>query len=360
MKLCLHSINSNSVYLPSVVNVYINTKKLFFYNITFYWTDSNMAQNNSIENPLSLRAKVCIAASNDLQIFCIIVLLVINALLSIITSLGNTLILYALHKESALHPPSKLLFRCLALTDLLVGCISQPLYILYLASLLTKHQDWRGDLCFYFATFSIITSNILCLVSLLTSTAISIDRLLALNLGLRYRHVVTFKRTLLVLLFLWAVSIGFMSSSYPLLDYTKAEMYAAAALCVGNLGKSSFCYAKIIWKIRQHQRRVQTNGGVNNHGTLCTDSMTLNNERYKKTISSVLWIQLTLTICYLPFIVTIGLVSYKGFTSALVTAWGIAVTLVFFNSSLNPFLYCWKIKEIRVAVKGIVSRLFPF
>ena len=148
-----------------------------------------------IENPLSLRAKVCIAASNDLQISYTIVLLVINVLLSIIASLGNTLIFFALHKECALHPPSKLLFRCLALTDLLNGCISQPLYILYLVSLLTKHQDWRGDLCFYFATFSIITSNTLCLVSLLTSTAISIDRLLALNLGLGYRRVVTFKRT---------------------------------------------------------------------------------------------------------------------------------------------------------------------
>ena len=131
MNLCLHSINSNSVYLPSVVNVYINTKKLFFYNITFYWTDSNMAQSNSIENPLSLRAKVCIAASNDLQISYTIVLLVINVLLSIIASLGNTLILFALHKECALHPPSKLLFRCLALTDLLVGC-SHSLCISYI------------------------------------------------------------------------------------------------------------------------------------------------------------------------------------------------------------------------------------
>ena len=319
-----------------------------------------MAQNNSIENPLSLQAKVCITASNDLQIFCIIVLLVINALLSIITSLGNTLILYALHKESALHPPSKLLFRCLALTDLLNGCISQPLYILYLVSLLTKHQDWRGDLCLYSATFNNITTNTLCLVSLLTSTAISIDRLLALNLGLRYRQVVTFKRTSLVLLFLWVVSIGSVSSSYPMLDYNKAEMFVAAAMCVGNLAISSFCYAKIVWKIRQHQRRVQTNGGINNHGTLCTDSVALNNARYKKTVSSVLWIQLTLTICYLPLIVTIGLISYKGLTSALDAAWGITITLMFLNSFLNPFLYCWKIKEIRVAVKGIVRRLFPF
>ena len=318
-----------------------------------------MAQNFSDENPRSLLAEFCIAVSNDLQISYTIVLLVMNALLSIIASLGNTLILFALQKESALHPPSKLLFRCLALTDLLIGCISQPLFILYMVSLLTKHQDWRGDLCFYFATFSIITSNTLCLVSLLTSTAISIDRLLALNLGLRYRQVVTFKRTSLVLLFLWVVSIGSVSSSYPMLDYNKAEMFVAAAMCVGNLAISSFCYAKIIWKIRQHQRRVQINGGINNHGTLCTDSVALNNARYKKTVSSVLWIQLTLTIRYLPLIVTIGLVSSKAPTSTLYAS-GIAVTLLFLNSSLNPFLYCWKINEIRAAVKGIVSRLFPF
>ena len=316
-----------------------------------------MAQNFSDENPRSLLAEICIAASNDLQISYTIVLLVMNALLSIIASLGNTLILFALHEESALHPPSKLLFRCLALTDLLNGCISQPLYILYLVSLLPKHQDWRGDLCFYSATFNNITTNTLCLVSLLTSTAISIDRLLALNLGLRYRQVVTFKRTSLVLLFLWVVSIGSVSSSYPMLDYNKAEMLVGAAMCFGNLAISSFCYAKIIWKIRQHQRRLQI---INNHGTLCTDSVALNNARYKKTVSSVLWIQLTLTICYLPLIVTIGLISYKGLTSALDAAWGIGITLMFLNSSLNPFLYCWKIKEIRVAVKSIVSRLFPF
>ena len=315
-----------------------------------------MAQNISDEDPRSLVAEICIAVSNDLQISYTIVLLVMNALLSIFASLGNTLILFALHKESALHPPSKLLFRCLALTDLLNGCISQPLYILYLVSLLTKHQDWRDDLCFYSATFNNITTNTLCLVSLLTSTAISIDRLLALNLGLRYRQVVTFKRTSLVLLFLWVVSIGSVSSSYPMLDYNKAEMLVGAAMCFGNLAISSFCYAKIIWKIRQHQRRVQI---INNQGTLCTDSVALNNARYKKTVSSVLWIQLTLTICYLPLIVTIGLVSSKAPTSTLYAS-GIAVTLVYLNSSLNPFLYCWKINEIRAAVKGIVSRLFPF
>ena len=42
--------------------------------------------------------------------------------------LGNVLILIALHKVTSIHPPTKRLFRCLALTDLCVDLISQPLF----------------------------------------------------------------------------------------------------------------------------------------------------------------------------------------------------------------------------------------
>ena len=39
---------------------------------------------------------------------------------------GNLLIIVALQKVTSIHPPSKLLFSCLALTDLCVGIILQP------------------------------------------------------------------------------------------------------------------------------------------------------------------------------------------------------------------------------------------
>ena len=69
----------------------------------------------------------------------------VNILLSITTFLGNSLILVALHKESALHAPSKLLYRCLATTDLLVGLIAQPLYVTCWMSVV--HEHWT--LCYY-------------------------------------------------------------------------------------------------------------------------------------------------------------------------------------------------------------------
>ena len=42
--------------------------------------------------------------------------------------MGNVLILIALKNVSSIHLPTKLFFGCLAVTDLCVGLIVQPLY----------------------------------------------------------------------------------------------------------------------------------------------------------------------------------------------------------------------------------------
>ena len=126
----------------------------------------------------------------------------VYVLLSIIISLGNSLIFVALHKESSLHPPSKLLYRCLATTDLLVGIFSQSITATYYMSLV--HEHW--SLCRYARDAAYIIGYTLCGVSLSAMTAISVDRLLALMLGLRYRHTVTLKRTYLIVAIFWVFS----------------------------------------------------------------------------------------------------------------------------------------------------------
>ena len=61
---------------------------------------------------------------------------VISAL-AVIAVLGNISVIVALQKMSSLHPPSKLLLGCLAITDLCVGMITQPLHV----ALLWSPQD---------------------------------------------------------------------------------------------------------------------------------------------------------------------------------------------------------------------------
>ena len=113
----------------------------------------------------------------------LIFLSALNIFLSISAFLGNTLILVALRKETSLHPPSKLLYCNLAITDLCVGIIVQPLNLAHWISVVTE----RWNICYYALQGTRFSGYTLCAVSLLTSTAISVDRLLALLLGLRYR-----------------------------------------------------------------------------------------------------------------------------------------------------------------------------
>jgi len=117
----------------------------------------------------------------------------VNSMLALIAFFGNVLIIVALQKVSSLHPPTKLLLGCLAVSDLCVGLITQPLHAAILAS------PENSKICFYLIVVFNILGSIFMGVSLLTVTAIGVDRLLALLSGLRYRPVVTLTRAWILL-----------------------------------------------------------------------------------------------------------------------------------------------------------------
>ena len=127
---------------------------------------------------------------------------VLNSFLSITAFLGNALILIALRKESSLHPPPKHLLRTLTTTDFCVGLFAEPLFVTLIMVVMNEH--W--NICRYAAVALCVVSYILCGVSLLTLTAISVNRLLALLLGLRYKQVVTLKRVCLMTITFCVVS----------------------------------------------------------------------------------------------------------------------------------------------------------
>ncbi|XP_078374117.1 melanocortin receptor 4-like [Oculina patagonica] len=268
---------------------------------------------------------------------------VLNIFLSITAFIGNALILVALRKESSLHPPSKLLLRNLATTDLCVGLILEPLFVTYLITVL--NENW--NICPKATLAVSATSIILCGVSLLTLTAISVDRLLALLLGLRYKQVVTLKRTYVIVITFWAVSTV-CSAIYFWNDLiTLWYGNIVASLC---LVTSIFSYTKIFLNLRHHQNQVQDMQQPN-------QTNQLNIARYRKAVSSALWLQLTLVACYLPSSTAVAFVTIVELSSSLYLAWCYTITLVFFNSSFNPILYCWKIDEVRQAVKDTIRQV---
>ena len=271
---------------------------------------------------------------------------VVNIFLSITAFLGNTLILVALHKESSLHPPSKLLIRSLATSDLCVGIIAEPLAVSYFISVI--NEQW--NICRYATVASYIAGYILCSASLFTLTAISVDRLLALLLGLGYRQVVTLRRIYLAVTVFWLVSIATTAMHFWNFNITLWCGYIAVSLC---LITSISSYAKIFLTLRHHHIQVQSHAQQGQP----SQASPLNVARYRKTVSSTLWVQLTLVACYLPHAIMDTLITPRGLSPSLYLARQFTSTLVFLNSSLNPILYCWKITEVRRAVKDTIRGL---
>ena len=259
------------------------------------------------------------------------------------------MIFLALGRNSGLHAPSRLLIRCLTITDLCVGLIPQPLAVLHAISILTKHLA-----IFRFTVISSYsTSAILSGVSLFTLTFLSVDRLLALSLGVRYRQTVTIGRVRAFVIFSWVSNIA-----NGLLSFLPENRFVFNIVCVASISLcviiSSICYMKIYYILRLQQNKVHT---ISSHAQQ-NESSPLHIERYKKTVSSALWIHFTLLACYLPFGIVSGVKAITGETLAV--AEGFTATLIFFNSSVNPVLYCWRIREVRKAVKETIRQFCFF
>ena len=122
-----------------------------------------------------------------------------------------------------------------------------------------------------------------------------------------------------------------------------------------NIAVSTFCYMIIFVTLRHHQTEVlqdnvQQGGGISQKIA-----------RYRKTVSCVLWMFIALRACYLPFGIVTPIVAITGLDMpALKLTWFVTISLLLLNSSLNPFLYCWKIKEVRQALKDTIRQFCCF
>lgn len=281
-------------------------------------------------------------------------LVAVNILLVLAASLGNALILAALPKVSSLHRPTKLMFQCLTVTDLGVGVIAQPVFIIHLIS--TVHE--RMQLCYTVVAINEVVAGILLGVSLVTLTAISIDRLLALSLGLQYRHKVTLQRVQAMLIFVWFLNIS-LSIVRMFWNYFVISTVISAAI-FSSLSISAFSYAKIFLTLRR--RNAMQEDIVRQEQPNSEEGMNrpLNIARYRKTVSTALYVQLSMIACYLPYGIISSIQYEKGYSPSINLASLLAATLGGLNSTLNPILYCWKINGVRQAVKNIVKQWFNF
>ena len=272
---------------------------------------------------------------------------VVSVIASVSSTLGNALILFALRKCQSLHPPSKALLCSLALTDLFVGLVILPLFtVLYLLIILEIPRYY----CVIAITYG-RTSTFIGAVSLGTIAAIAIDRCLAFYLRLRYRELVKLRRVVCILVIEWIIAVIWSGSWFWNLQIN---------IISGAIGLSSYCLITLLcyFSIRRGLRRhvAQIHQQRNSDDSV----VEFNVIQYKKTVTNMLWINGLFLVCYLPYLASMLVILAMGLNNTTRFALHLSPIAVYFNSSLNPILYCWKIKEIREKVIALLRALYNF
>ena len=272
---------------------------------------------------------------------------ILNGISSITAITGNAVVILAVWKTRELHTPSNVFLSCLALSDLTVGLIAQPSFVIH------KIGELNNSFSMY-CTTRILTESlgfITAGTSVLTMTGISIERYLALSLHLRYRAIVTTKRILIAASCVWIFFILISASRFWIANDVIFNMISLPVI-FSSLVFTLLAYVRILKCVRRHERQISDQNNLP-ESSRSVNCQVLKINRYKKSTLTMVYIVGIFVFCYIPFLSVKILNKTKGYTVEVKTAYLYASTLVFLNSSFNPAVYWWRIKNMRTAAKDV-------
>ena len=248
-----------------------------------------------------------------------------------------------MRKTSSLPNHLKTLLLNLAVSDLGVGLLAQPLHIACMIN----------PTSFTIMASTIIT-NMFVIASFFLLVAISVDRSLAIHLHLRYQELVTHKRVVAVVISIWILSV----LSSPLIFYLNFEtpVQVVMALIFGFcLIITGIIYCRMFFTARHHTNQIQVF-----QIQVAQNSQVESAVRKRKSAISMFYIYLVFLVSYLPrFCVELAYLIQSSPSTALDGVYLYSLTLVFLNSSLNPVIYGWKMRHIRHAMIDVLRNIFP-
>ena len=240
----------------------------------------------------------------------------------------------------------KTLLLSLACSDVAVGLFSQPPYTFFLINWLRlRNPDYNTQ------QVRTIFSGIFSAASFLGVVIVSVDRFLAVHLHLRYQELVTHMRVVLLVISIWLYStfVTLMKLWGPL---SAQDLISAITAAFGFI-ITLVVYIRIFLTIQRHKNEIQ--------------SMQIQNEAQSeeiknfilliKSIVGIFYAYLVFLICYLPYFICMAVIRICGSSIVLKKLYLFSLTLMYLNSSLNPVIYCWKMRHIQHAIMDILRKM---
>ena len=277
---------------------------------------------------------------------------VFNAFFSFTAIPLNIVTIIALRKPLTIPRALKIFLLSLAVSDLGVGLLVQPLYITRLVMMIKENTQtlyFEITLNSFYAT-----GTFLSYASFFGVVALTADRYLAVHFYLRYQELVTQKRVVAVVISNWILSAIPMLMSIWIPNAVGIISVPVESVCYIT---TAFFYFKIYLAVRHHSNQIhvlQAQLAQNNEGDMT------NTAREIKAAVSTFYVYLVFLICYLPS-TCYGIIHRSAGPSTMLFQFGLyANTLIFLNSTLNPLIYSWKMRHVRHAVMEILRNILPY
>ena len=252
---------------------------------------------------------------------------VFSAFLCYATVLSNSVTIHAIRKSSTLPKRLRTLLLSLAVSDLCVGLLVQPVHITVLVMQLEpktgNNPTFKNA---YFVFLALV--NLFYYTSFFSVTALSLDRFLAIHIHLRYQEIVTHKRIVAAVISVWVFGT-ILSMIGLLLPVRKDRFILFATVEVFCLITAALLYCKIYLAMQHHANQIHSQQVQQDAQNVEMTNATRQNCIYFATFVS-------------------------GWNATLNVLSHYTLSLVFLNSSLNPLIYCWKMTDIRRTVIGIL------
>ena len=306
-------------------------------------------QFNVMTNPLCGELLIYQPSSTEVEDFYpwYIVSCVLNVLLTITAIVLNSVTIQALRKASSLSKPLRTLLLSLAFTDLGVGLLCHPFNIAFLIKWLKQNME-SFPTCAAYIAFTFVTNG-LSKASFIGIAALSVDRFLAIHLHLRYQELVTHRRVVAVVVLMWILSAIF--ALFRLLVSTDITYVVFAINGIICYVVSAYLYLRIYLAVRRHKHHIHSLQVAQN------GEIAANMASASKSAVGTFYVYLVFLFCYLPNSFSLAFIALHGSNAQTKVSTIYTWTLVLFNSSLNPVIYCWKLRPVRRAVMDIVRNI---
>ena len=331
-----------------VVNHLINTTRPSI----FWWSSNTMdGEWNTLEH--SNLTKCTVISSIRGGPYVVVLYTLLNVLSGVLSVTGNSFVLIAVYKTHSLQVVSNFFICSLAMADLMVGVIANPLNIV-----MTNLRLWGTDLPLDKASDFLWPQTLI--TTTFNLTAISIDRLIAVKWPLRYSSLVTTRVSYLVIAFVWIASILFGLPVFFLESRILVPYWVGCSVLTFFISLTSifYCYIKIL-RISHRQLRTMifsSNGSF--HLRLEEKLQALKNRKAVFTLSAITTVFLISffpsLICSILFAITEGCKN----KSLILDCWIWFIFLMYTSSFLNPLIYGLRSKGFRTVFRRFLDKTF--